>query len=181
MPKHKNKRHRKKRLRTQPDVWGKKSIFCYRLDAELTLHVKCQEVRDITRGSWLSGKDQCGHAWQRGHSAGWPDHLKPTTETVWPPQSWGNLPPTDASFNKRRRRKIKLWNLLFAFKSCSGDARTTLGLYCRLLYLAEWVSRIFLYGIQDQLNWSWTERRVGVRFGYRRSNSLLCFWIKWLN
>lgn len=161
-------------------------FFRYRLDAELTLHVKCQEVRDITRGSGLSGKDQCGHAWQRGHSAGWPDHLKPTTETVWPPQSWGNLPPTDASFHKRRRRRIKLWNLLFAFKSCSGHACTTLGLYCRLLYLAEWVSRIFFVwhsrSAELELNWSWTERCVGVRFGYRQSNSLLCFesndWIK---
>lgn len=70
----------------------KSSIFKHglrSLDAQLTLHVKPQEVWDWPKA--FQNGSTWAH-WQRGHSLGWPDHqnltrrlISPLIESLWPP------------------------------------------------------------------------------------------------
>jgi len=46
---------------------------------------------------------------------------------------------------QRRRKERHSMKSPFAFKSCTRHSCTTLSYYCRLLYKAEWVSRIFIW------------------------------------
>lgn len=93
----------------------------------------------------------------------------PLTDTLCERKRENSSPPQG-----RKKRRITLWNLLFAFRSCTEHARTTLSCYCRLLYLAEWVSRIFVWHSRSaelELNWM----MCGFRFWPEAVNSLLCF------
>lgn len=137
------------------------------LHAQMTLNVKGQRHNHGTR---FPIRLSVG-ALTKGEYIGRLDRLNQDTLCR---EAW--LQPSSPPRGQRRR--IKLWHLLFACGSCAGHSRTTLRCYCTLPSgLAG-----FLWAIQDQLNWSWTEMMCGFPSWLEAVNSLLCFesceWIK---
>lgn len=127
---------KKKRLYTWSGVWKKKksSIFKHGL-SRCTADPACEtsgglrptvgfpkwfNVGALTKGSLtrMTGPP-------KPHSS---SHQPTYRVSLAPGCVWGILPPTDCS--SQRRRRIKLWNRLFASKSCTGHAHWMQGFHC---------------------------------------------------